>query len=122
MLFVLPAIVVIFEKWNWILVNTNEAADTKNVPFRRFPYARSVVAVSLLISMVVLFASPNLSFQYDFGKLEPKVKKFDDFNKVAGQVDQSDKRNPAYILADNRQQVIEIVDKLRYKMLSLIHI
>lgn len=118
MLFVLPAILVIFEKWNWILVNTNEESHQKKTIFRRFPYARVVVVVSLLISVVVLFKSPSLSFQYNFGELEPEIAEYDDFREVASQAEENDKRNPAYILADNRQQVLEIVDKLRTKMRS----
>jgi len=116
MLFVLPALLIIFEKWNWILINENAESHQPKRLFRRFPYARVVVAVSLLISAVVLFRSPSLSFQYNFGELEPEIEEYNDFRSVASRAEEEDKRNPAYILADNRQQVLEIVDKLRHKM------
>lgn len=116
MLFVLPALLVIFEKWNWILVNKNAEKNQKTSLFRRFPYARSVVVASLVISVVVLFSSPNLSFQYNFGELEPEIEEYNDFRDIANQAEQDEKRNPAYLLADSRQEVIEIVEKLRYKM------
>ncbi|MBN2732829.1 MAG: MMPL family transporter [Balneolaceae bacterium] len=116
MLFVLPSLLVMFEKWNWILVNSNTKEKQKSSSFKRFPYARTVMAVGLIISAVVLFNSPKLSFQYDFGKLEPEIEEYDKFRAIAGQAEGSTKRNPAYLLADNRQEVKQIVDSLRYRM------
>ena len=116
MLFVMPSLLVMFEKWNLILVNSNTKANQKTSSFKRFPYARTVVAMGLIISLVVLADSPNLEFQYDFGKLEPDIEEYNDFRDVAGQAETSVKRNPAYLLADNRAQVKEIVDSLRYRM------
>lgn len=116
MLFVLPSLLVIFEKWNWILVNSNTKEKQRTSAFKRFPYARTAVAVGLIISGVVLVNSPNLRFQYDFGELEPEIEEYNEFRAVAGRAEGNIKRNPAYLLAENRQQVKEIVDSLRYRM------
>ncbi len=115
MLFVMPSILVLFEKFDWVLFNEREYKKEKG-PIHRFPYARTIVAVGLIISAFVAFNAHNLGFQYDFGKLEPDFPEYESFREFAAQVSTSDKRNPAYILADNDQQVIQIMEKLRHKM------
>ena len=116
MLFVMPSLLVIFEKFDWILLNEREEKSEKSDLFHRFPYARSIVTAGLLISVLVVFNSGQLKFQYDFGELEPDYPEYEAFRSFAEQVTTSDKRNPAYILADNQQQVMGILDKLRHKM------
>ncbi len=117
MLFVLPSLLVICEKFNWILLNERDTDNHKSGRFfHRFPFARTIVVLGLMISMVVIMNSGQLRFQYNFGELEPEFPEYDSFRAISSQVSQSDKRNPAYILADNEQQVIEIMEKIRYKM------
>jgi predicted RND superfamily exporter protein len=119
MLFVLPALLVIFERWDWILVNTNRDQTAESThDGRRYPMARTVVVAGLVLSVVVLANSGQLGFQYDFGKLEPEIEGYEEFRDVAGQAEQDDKRNPAYLLADSRVEAQEVVDTLRYRMRS----
>lgn len=118
MLFVMPSILVVCERHNWIVFNEREPESkvTKSSLFDRFPLARSIVVFGLLISVVVGMNYQKLGFQYNFGELEPEFPEYEKFNKLAGQVSQSEKRNPAYILADNQNQVLEILDTLRHRM------
>jgi len=118
MLFILPALLVIFERLNWILFDEKKVntTDSSNSTFHRFPFARSIAVLGLLISIGVGLNFNNLGFEYDFGKLEPEFPEYEKFDKLEDQISRSDKRNPAYILADNQHQVIEILEKLRYKM------
>ncbi|WP_138429365.1 efflux RND transporter permease subunit [Fodinibius saliphilus] len=120
MLFVMPALLVIFERYNWIVFNERivdeSTAEQKESLFTRFPMSRSIVVMGLLISVIVGMNFQQLGFQYDFGELEPEFPEYEEYKKVAGQISSSDKRNPAYILADNQKQVLEIMDKLRHKM------
>lgn len=117
MLFIIPSLLVVFERMNWILFNENEAAQNESDKlFNRFPFARSIVVMGLLISVGVVLNHQHLKFQYDFGELEPEFPEYNAFNKLENQVASSSKHNPAYILADNQEQVIEILEKLRYKM------
>jgi len=117
MLFIIPSLLVIFERFNWILFNESEAPQNRSESlFHRFPFARSIVVMGLLISVAVAFNYQHLQFQYDFGDLEPEFPEYAEFNELENQVSSSDKRNPAYILADNEDQVIEILEKLRHRM------
>lgn len=117
MMFILPALLVISERWNLILLNDREEKKSRfaNI-YNRFPLARTIVAVGLIVSVVVAFNHNALRFQYDFGELEPEFPEYEAYNELAAQVFQSSKRNPAYILADTEQEVISILEKLRHQM------
>jgi predicted RND superfamily exporter protein len=118
MLFILPSLLVIFERMNWILFNEREGkSQYKDSLFHRFPFARSILVTGLLVAVVVGINYNKIEFQYDFGELEPEFPEYERFNEFAGQVSNSGgRRNPAYILADNDEQVLEILQKIRQKM------
>lgn len=104
MLYVLPSLLVIFEKFNLILFS--EPEESVAVKERRYPFARTIVVTGLVLSAIVIgFSGSKLSFEYDFSKLEPKFPDYDKFRAVAGQVDNGNKRNPAYIIADSNEEV-----------------
>ncbi len=113
MLYVLPSLLVVFERYNLILFSHDE--DFHNVSQKRYPFARTIVIVGIVLSGLVIAFSGNLSFQYDFGKLEPKFPNYEEFRRVAGQVGESSKRNPAYIIADSDEEVEALMKALREK-------
>lgn len=111
MLYIMPALLVILdERLNWILISDGKKEEYAEV--HRYPFARTIVITGLVASAVVVGFSGNLSFQYNFGELEPKFPEYEEFRSFAGQVEDSKKRNPAYILAENNEQVQEITDIL----------
>ncbi|WP_069130835.1 efflux RND transporter permease subunit [Rhodohalobacter halophilus] len=113
MLFVLPALLVIFERWNWILTNRIDDDFERSKAIHRYPYARSIVSAGLLISIVVLIFSGSLRFEYEFGNLEPTFEEYEQFKEFTSGVDENGRRNPAYIIADTDDDVFEILDTLR---------
>lgn len=116
MLYVLPSLLVIFERFNLILFSHDEQkAETEN---HRYPFARTIVVTGLLISVVVLAFSGKLSFQYNFGELEPELPEYKKFQELAWQVNTNSKSNPAYVIADSDKEVEMLVDHLRKKMES----
>ncbi len=117
MLFILPSLLVLFERMNWILFNEREKVSSNpHSLFRRFPFARSIVVAGVMVCVFIGFNAPNLQFQYNFGDLEPEFPEYKEFNDLENRVSSSSKRNPAYILAENQDQVLQILEKLRYKM------
>jgi predicted RND superfamily exporter protein len=117
MLYILPALLVILdERLNWILISDEKKEEYSGT--HRYPFARTIVTVGLIASAVVVGFSGNLSFQYDFGELEPTFPDYEEFRSFAGQVDDNSKRNPAYIVAENNQQVEEITAILKERMRS----
>ncbi len=110
MLYILPALLVILdERLNWILISEKKKEEYSGT--HRYPFARTIVR--LVASAVVVAFSGNLSFQYDFGKLEPTFPEYEEFRSFAKQVENSDKRNPAYIIAEKNEQVEEIAAILK---------
>ncbi len=118
MLFVLPSLLVIFEKWNWILTNPVGDDFVRSKGIHRYPFARSIVSTGLLVSIVVLIFSGNLRFEYQFGNLEPTFEEYEQFRDFIRGVDENGRRNPAYIIADNDNHVFEILDILRDRQAS----
>ncbi len=113
MLFILPSILVIFEKWNWIILNPKAESYVKTSRIKRYPYARSIVFSGLLLSAVVILFSGNLRFEYQFGNLEPTFPEYEQFREFVRGVDETGRRNPAYIIADTDDDVFEIIEILR---------
>ena len=113
MLYVLPSLLVIFEKYNLILFSNGEKHH--NISIKRYPLARTVVFGGLLISGVIIAFSGNLAFEYNFGKLEPKFPNYKAFMQIADQAGQSNERNPAYIIADSDEEVEALMKALRTK-------
>lgn len=112
MLYVLPSLLVIFERYNLILFSHDE--EYHNISKKRYPFSRTIVFIGLLISGVVIgMSGEHLKFEYDFGKLEPQFPEYQEFRRVAGQVGESNKRNPAYIIADSDEEVEELMEILR---------
>lgn len=117
MLFVLPSLLVIFERFNWILLNEKDGTHQSSpTTASRFPFARTILVAGIAVATVVLFRTDALQFQYDFGELEPEFPEYEQFREMTGEVDYSDKRNPAYILADTQEETIEILEVLRHRM------
>jgi predicted RND superfamily exporter protein len=112
MLYVLPSLLVIFEKYNLILFSKNDRAH--DVAPHRYPFARVIVVLGLIASAFVVGYSNNLSFEYDFGNLEPRYPEYEKFREVAGQIDEPKRRNPAYVIADSDEEVAMLLDELRF--------
>ena len=113
MLFVLPSILVLFEKWNWILLPPRSEKVKKKTLIRRFPYARTIVVTGIVAAVAVVSLSGNLEFEYEFGNLEPEFPEYQEFRDFARGVDEDDRRNPAFIIAETDDDVFEIVEILR---------
>jgi len=114
MLFVLPAMLSIFERWNWILLPPRSEKVVLKQLIRRFPYARSIVTFGILTAVVVTALSGNLRFEYDFGKLEPEFEEYREFREFTRGVDEPGSgRNPAFIIADSDDDVFELLEIIR---------
>lgn len=117
MMYVLPALIVVFERWNWIIIDTSEQEDHEIKRNLRFPFARSIVATGLLIMVVVFAGQGRLWFEYDFGKLEQEHAETKAFREIMRSNDLAPKkRNPAYIIGENDDEISEVVDAVRLKM------
>jgi uncharacterized protein len=69
MLFILPSLLTLFEKMNWILLTKRSEKNGKLRLMKRYPFSRLIVTLSLLLSAVILFNVTKLYFEYQFGEL-----------------------------------------------------
>lgn len=113
MLFVLPALLVIFDRWRWILLIKRSDNIPNNTMIKRYPFARSIVIIGVFVSAVVLSLSGTLRFEYQFDKLEPVFEEYEEFRDLTAGVNHSSRRNPAYIVADTDDEVFEILELVR---------
>ena len=114
MLFVLPTMLSIFERWNWILLPPRSEKVVLKPLIRRFPYARTIVTFGIVTAVVVTAFSWNLRFEYDFGKLEPEFEEYAEFREFTRGVDETGGgRNPAFIIADSDDDVFELLEIIR---------
>lgn len=113
MLFVLPSLLVLFERWNWLLLPPRSEERIFIPLFRRFPLSRSIIIFGIVTAAAVIAFSGNLRFEYDFGKLEPEFPEYREFRDFASGVDESNRRNPAFFIVDNNEEVFEVLDTLR---------
>ncbi len=118
MLFILPALLVIFDRWRWILLIKRSDDVVLEPVIRRYPFSRLIVIFGVLISVIVLSLSWNLRFEYQFSNLEPVFEEFEQFREFTRGVGESSRRNPAYIIADNDDDVFEILEILRERKQS----
>lgn len=114
MMYLLPAFIMLFEKWNFILVNRNAEGSNyvKKVP-KRYPFARTIVAAGFLIVIFVIFNKDKLNFEYNFGVLEPEFPEFVEFSELSGDAVSSNRRNPAYVVADTDEEIEIILESIR---------
>lgn len=113
MLFILPGFLVIAERWNLILITKNQYAVESKEKKKRYPFSRTLVIGGLLIGAFVLWNHSDIRYNYNFSELEPEFKEYSEFRSLEGQVDQSSRRNPAYIVAESNEEVIEILRAVR---------
>ncbi len=114
MMYLMPAFIMLFEKWNFILVNRNTEGSNyvKKIP-KRYPFARTIVAAGFLIVIFVIFNKDKLNFEYNFGVLEPEFPEFVEFSELSGDAVSSNRRNPAYVVADTDEEIEIILESIR---------
>lgn len=118
MLFIMPSLIVLSERHGFILVNKNIESIQPVKATRAYPFYRTIVITGSALFLIILVYSPNLRFEYDFGLLEPEFNEYREFSEITGQVFKSQRRNPAYVIADTDEEVDQILSTIRSKIES----
>ncbi len=105
MLVVLPALLSVAERVGALNLRFRGEASAYE-PETRFPFSRTVLTVCLALTAVSLIALPRVQFEYDFSKLDPEYDEyFRRAEALAPVFGESERRNPAYILLDEPEDV-----------------
>ena len=119
----LPALLVVLERSPLLNLHTNvpvqhnsdyKASHNSDKNNRWKHILAGVIGLSVAITILAVVEIPNLSFEYDFGKLEPKYERYSELNRVASKASRgSSDRNSAYIIVNNPSEASQIADILR---------
>ncbi|MBD3616294.1 MAG: MMPL family transporter [Gracilimonas sp.] len=119
----LPALLVVFERSPLLNLHTDisiqlesdnrfsKNSDKKN---RWKLISTGVIGLSIVITLMSVTEIPKLSFEYDFGELEPKYERYSELNRIASKASRGrSDRNSAYIIVENPSEAPQVADILR---------
>ena len=112
MTIVMPALLSLLEWTGLLNLAARDPRTAGSGEDRRFGGARPIVIGSVVAVGLALVALPRVSFEYDFGKLEPDYEAYEERNAIIERVENKradNRRNPAYVLVDSAENVPEVV-------------
>lgn len=113
MLTVLPALISIAERIGALNLRQREIIVARERE-TRFPFARTILGISIALIAVALYVTPRVAFEYNFKNLEPEYDEYFARAKALEPVsNQSERSNPAYILIDDPSDVPDVVAALK---------
>ncbi len=121
MIVVMPALIALFERSGILNLTAAAAMPTQNAaPVEDeppFPIARPIVMGSMVAVVAAIVLLPRVSFEYDFGELEPEYTEYNQKKEVIERAREvgGEKRNPAYVVVDSPQEAEKVANAVREK-------
>ncbi len=119
MVVLMPALLVLFEKLGLLNLTAERPDGAGHVavaPRRagRGNAPRTIVGICAALTVAALFSVRFVQFEYDFGKLDPVYKHYNDLQeKVRRVYNDRGFRNPAYVVVDDPADVPEVAAAVR---------
>ncbi len=116
---VLPVLLAVLERTGLLDFASRRPEAEVVATQERFRGARPIVLGSVVAVVLAVVLLPGVSFQYDFGELEPEYEAYEDRKAVIDRVSQGaddGRRNPAYVVLDSASEVPKVVEAVRAKM------
>jgi hypothetical protein len=115
MIVVLPALLSVFERAGVLnLAGIERDTSEDGSDGQRFPAARPILVVSAVAVVASIVLIPRVSFEYDFGELEPDYPEYERKDEIVDRVSSSRAgSNPAYILTESPEETAEVASILR---------
>lgn len=114
MLVVMPSLIALFERVGLLKLQPAVPTNGRKKGARRYPAARIVVIGSVAAVLIALVLIPRVSFEYQFGKLEPEYTDYEMRHaKVREVLGREGGRNPAYIVLDDPEEVPAVVAAIK---------
>jgi predicted RND superfamily exporter protein len=113
----MPALLAIFERIRLLNLEGTPVIVAGTAKRRRFPAARGLVLGSLAAVVASVLLIPRISFEYRFGELDPTYPEWVAVNsKVAEGFSTRGRRNPAYVVVDEPDEVPAVMAALHAKI------
>ncbi len=107
---VMPALLVLFEKWRVLDFTAQRATEPHAGPGgKAYPAFKAIVVASFAAVVLAVVFLPRVSFEYDFSTLEPTYEAYNARNAPIWKVSTSTRRNPAYIVTDTPEEIPAVV-------------
>lgn len=115
MLVVMPALITLLERTGLLVLTSNIDVPSERIIGKPFPLSRSILIGSSLAIAAAFVFLPRISFEYRMGELEPTYDEYNARRDVVRRVyNDRRRRNPAYIVVDDREAVPAIIKRLNY--------
>jgi len=122
MIFFLPALLVLFEQTGIMNLENNHhqltplhrdgSGSSSGIPWKMISLV--IILAAAVGTVLALYKAPGVTFEYDFGKLEPEYTGYTELNKKARRVYSDRKtRNAAYVITENPGDALAVADTLR---------
>ena len=127
MLVLLPALLVLFERWRLIDLrpavtplrrehNNRSRSEARSGAHRKAP-PTLIVLIAVLATTASILLLPRVEFEYNFGRLSPDYPLYDSLNsKVRRVYSDRETRNAAYVLTPSQEDANTVADLLRRQM------
>ncbi len=113
MLVVLPALLSLFERFHLVkMESVHDEADLHAGP-TRFPAAKAIIVGSFAAVVLAILFLPTLSFEYQFGRLEPEYVDYNNRLEKVRRVYEGGRRNPAYVVVDDAAEAVAVAAAVR---------
>ncbi len=114
MMLVLPALITFFEKIKFLELERVGEGMAAHTNTKRFPAVRPILLGSIAAVILAIVMISRVEFEYQFGKLEPEYVEYSRrLAKERQVVDNGGRRNPAYVVVDDPDEVMPIVAALK---------
>lgn len=112
----LPALLTLCEDWGLLRLEAADHRGDARRYDRSLPGWRALLAGSGVFTLVMLMLAPRVAFEYRFNELEPEFAEYLALREKEGLVYSEAKRNPAYIIVDDNDDLELVTDTLRARM------
>ncbi|MBO6574617.1 MAG: MMPL family transporter [Rhodothermales bacterium] len=117
MMLIMPALLVLFERLRLLNLGQGQGTAPRKVERGSTRWAKPILAGSAAAIIAAVAALGLVEFEYRFGELEPTYAEYNEKAEIIRRVhDDSNNRNPAYIVLDEPAEVPAVVRALRQQV------
>jgi len=115
MLLIMPALIKIFESWGVLKLDLEDSAKTAMKEERQlYPGRKTILLLGTLTIVASIILVPNISFEYQFNKLDPQYPEYDAKKAIVDQASSGRRgSNPAFIVTESPEEALRVADEIR---------
>src|SRR5690625_7737311 len=100
MLFVMPALLVLFDRGKWLLLIKRSEEHAKVREARRFRYSGLIIGEGVIATILFIYPLRKLQLEYAFNAVDTVIEDYESFREFGSGDDDSTLHNPTDILCN----------------------